>query len=78
MIDEFMELLRSCRRDDMLVSEKKKGPSNKIRKMFMGLGGGKDAAEPEAKAGPDVCPSCGYRPVEGKFCPECGSRMPGR
>ena len=38
-----------------------------------------DKEKPEQKIEPDegnnVCPSCGYHPVEGKFCPECGYRV---
>ena len=29
--------------------------------------------EKQVTANKDICPCCGYRPVTGRFCPECGS-----
>lgn len=33
----------------------------------------KPEKEKQTTADKDICPCCGYRPVTGRFCPECGS-----
>lgn len=88
VIEEILEILSSCQRPEMLISVEKKGPSAKVRDFLRKAGllkGGDDAPDQDgaagsddsvSKPGPGVCPECGYSPVEGKFCPECGTQMP--
>lgn len=69
VISGFLDLLKSCEREDMLISEKKISP--KTHGIFS------DTEKP-VSSGKDVCPCCGAKGVTGKFCFECGARMPGR
>ena len=59
-----------------LLSAKEEGEdSNFFNTMSMNTKPEKPKQETELSEDNEVCPCCGYKPVTGKFCPECGTRV---
>ena len=66
-VSEIQELMN---KGELLSSEESGEDSN-----FFGNMETKPKPDVEITEDNEVCPTCGYKPVTGRFCPECGSQV---
>ena len=60
---------------ELLSTEEEGEDSNFFNTMSMNTEPTEPKQEVELSEDNEVCPCCGYKPVTGKFCPECGARV---